>query len=321
MEKNNRFKSWLKAKIPAAKDRAGALLKKTSPTYMILFVFLVVYTVTLLIPLLWTTLTAFKDPDYYSQSVLAEDASGLINFKNLTLDNFKTAFRSFTVPATGKDGKTLNYNILGLFVNSLLYSVGCAVCATAVPCVVSYLCARFKYKFGKVVYGVVLVAMALPIVGSLPSEIKMVTSLHMFDTVWGMYILKCNFLGLYFLLLHAQFKTISMEYTEAARVDGASELRIMLQVIFPMAVSTILSVFILNFVSFWNDYQIPMIYWPSRPVAAYGMWVFNRSTIGFTARTPNKLAGILLMALPILIIYAFFNKRLATNVSVGGIKG
>lgn len=311
----------MNSKTDKKKIRFKSLLKKTSPTYTVLCVLLVIYTVTLLVPLLWTTLTAFKDPDYYSQSFLTEDVSGLVNLKNLTFDNFVTAFRDFTVPATTKSGKTLNYNILGLFVNSLLYSVGCAVCATVVPCIVAYLCARFKYKFGKVVYGVVLVAMALPIVGSLPSEIKMVTALHMYDTVWGMFLLKCNFLGIYFLLLHAQFKTISMEYTEAARVDGASELRIMLQVIFPMAVSTILSVFILNFVAFWNDYQIPMIYWPSRPVAAYGMWIFNKSTIGFTARTPNKLAGILIMALPILIVYAFFNKRLATNVSVGGIKG
>ena len=64
-----------------------------------------------------------------------------------------------------------------------------------------------------------------------------------------------------------------------------------------------------------------MIYWPSRPVAAYGMWEFNKSTTGFSAKIPNKLAGILIMALPIMIVYALCNKRLVANVAVGGIKG
>lgn len=293
------------------------LFKAESPTYIVLFVILVLYTVILFIPILWTVIVAFKDTTYYDQSILKEDAAGLINLSHLTFDNFVTAFRDFAVSTP--DG--VEYNIIGMFGNSLLYSIGCGVIATVVPCVVAYLCARYKYKFGKLVYGIVLVTMALPIVGSLPSEIRMLTNLGMFDTVIGMFVMKFNFLGIYFLLFFAQFKTISMEYTEAARVDGASEFRIMLQIILPMAISTLLSVFVLNFVQFWNDYQTPMIYWPSRPVAAYGMWVFNKTTFGFSAKVPNKLAGILIMALPIMIVYAFFNKRLATNVAVGGIKG
>lgn len=298
-------------------NKLKSLLKGKSPTYAILFVVLVLYTITLFIPLLWTVLTAFKDYKFYSQSIRNEDASGLINLSHLTFDNFVTAFRDFKV--TTADG--VDFNIIGMFGNSLLYSIGCAICATVVPCVIAYLCARYKYKFGKVVYGIVLITMALPIVGSLPSEIRMLTSLGLFDTVTGMFIMKCNFLGIYFLLFYAQFKTISMEYTEAARVDGASELRIMLQIIVPMAISTLGTVLVLNFVQFWNDYQIPMIYWPSRPVAAYGMWEFNKSTTGFSAKIPNKLAGILIMALPIMIVYALCNKRLVANVSVGGIKG
>lgn len=297
--------------------KRNSLFKEKSPVYAIIFVALVIYSATLFIPLIWTVLVAFKDSNYYTQSKLTGNAAGLVNLSHLTFDNFKTAFNDFVV--TTPDG--VDYNIIGLFGNSLLYSFGCALCATIVPCVIAYLCARYKYRFGKLVYGIVLVAMALPIVGNLPSEIRMVNSLHLFDSVLGMLVLKSNFLGIYFLLFYAQFKSLSMEYTEAARVDGASELRIMVQIIFPMAISTLTTVFILTFVSFWNDYQTPMIYWPSRPVAAYGMYLFNRSTIGFSAKVPNKLAGILIMALPIMIVYAFFNNRLASNVTVGGIKG
>ena len=174
--------------------KRNSLFKEKSPVYAIIFVALVIYSATLFIPLIWTVLVAFKDSNYYTQSKLTGNAAGLVNLSHLTFDNFKTAFNDFVV--TTPDG--VDYNIIGLFGNSLLYSFGCALCATIVPCVIAYLCARYKYRFGKLVYGIVLVAMALPIVGNLPSEIRMVNSLHLFDSVLGMLVLKSNFLGIYF---------------------------------------------------------------------------------------------------------------------------
>ncbi len=292
--------------------------KKTSAAYIVLFAILAIYTVSLAIPLLWTLLTSFKDYKVYSLAYVRKDIAELIGLGNLSFDNYKIAFETFTITIT-ETGKTVN--ILGMFGNSILYALGCGIVATLTPCIVSYLCARYKYRFGNIVYTVVLVAMALPIVGSLPSEITMVKALHLYDNVLGMYVLKANFLGLYFLVFYAQFKSIAYDYTEAAEIDGASDLRIMLTVIFPLAIGTISTVFILNFIAFWNDYQTPMIYWPSYPVAAYGMYDLQHSTFGARSQMPVKLAGIMLMALPILIVFAIFNRKVMTNVSVGGIKG
>lgn len=289
----------------------------SSIMYAILFAVLAIYTLSLVVLLLWTLITSLKDPLVYSSAYRNGELGTLIGFTNLTFSNYSYAFENFTV-IVNTTGATIN--IIGMFGNSLIYSVGCALLATFTPCVVAYLCARYRYKFGKVVYTIVLVAMALPIVGALPSEIRMVKSLGLFDSIFGLYLLKANFLGIYFLVFHANFKGIPYEYTEAASMDGASEMRIMVQIIMPLARGTILTVFILTFIAFWNDYQTPMIYWSSYPVAAYGMWEFNRATAGMTGRVPIKLAGILIMALPILIVYAVFNNRLAANLSVGGVK-
>lgn len=293
-------------------------LKKTNVAYVVLFTILVIYTISLAIPTLWTLLTSLKDYEIYKKASVQGDVAELIGLGNLSLKNYKIAFDVFKVTIF-ETGATVN--ILGMFVNSLLYGLGCAVVATLTPCIVSYLCARYRYKFGRVIYTIVLVVMALPIVGSLPSEIQMTKALHLYDNVLGMYVLKANFLGLYFLVFHAQFKSIAYDYTEAAEIDGASDLRIMLSIIFPLALGTISTVFILNFIAFWNDYQTPMIYWPSYPVAAYGMFQLQKTTFGQAAQMPIKLAGIMLMALPILIVFAVFNRKVMSNVSVGGIKG
>ncbi len=295
--------------------------KKTNVAYVVLFVILAIYTISLAIPTLWTLLTSLKDYEIYKKATVKGDIGELLGLGNLSFENYKIAYDVFTVTISSGEHAGDSVNILGMFVNSLLYAVGCAVVATLTPCVMSYLCARYKYKFGKVIYTVVLVVMALPIVGSLPSEIRMVKSLHLYDNVLGMYVLKANFLGLYFLVFHAQFKSIAYDYTEAAEIDGASDLRIMLSVIFPLAMGTISTVFILNFIAFWNDYQTPMIYWPSYPVAAYGMFTLQQSTVAEAGQMPIKLAGIMLMALPILIVFGVFNRKVMANVSVGGIKG
>lgn len=293
-------------------------LKKTNVAYVVLFTVLAIYTISLALPMLWTLLTSLKNYEIYKQATVKGDVAELIGLGNLSLKNYKIAFEVFTVTVYETGAKV---NILGMFVNSLLYGVGCALVATLTPCVVSYLCARYKYKFGRVIYTIVLIVMALPIVGSLPSEIQMTKALHLYDNVLGMYVLKANFLGLYFLVFHAQFKSIAYDYTEAAEIDGASDFKIMTSVIFPLAIGTISTVFILNFIAFWNDYQTPMVYWPSYPVAAYGMFELQRTTFGEAAQMPVKLAGIMIMALPILIVFAVFNRKVMSNVSVGGIKG
>ena len=293
--------------------------KNIKVSYVILFIILFVYTVSLLTPLLWTLLTSFKNVDDWNWALVQKDASGVVWTKSFEFSNYVEAYKNFYVERV-RGGLNYRFYITDMFINSVLYAGGCAFFATITPCLAAYLCARYRYKFGKIAYTVVLITMAIPIVGSLPSEIQMVKNIGLYDNIFGLYILKANFLGMYFLIFYAQFKMIPQDYTSAAEIDGASEARIMLQVVWPLAIGTITTVFLLNFINFWNDYQIPMIYWDSHPVAAFGMFEYSRKT-GTVAATPRKLAGILIMAVPILIVFGIFNKKIMSNMSIGGIKG
>ena len=284
---------------------------------LILCIVLAVYTVILLVPLLWALYTSFIDYTMYDLGTAREDLKMMMNTEYLTLDNLITAFTKFKVDI----GEGVH--ITEMFVYSVLYSGGCAIIATMVPCIMAYLVARYDFAFGEVVYGIVLVTMAIPIVGSLPSEIRMIENLHLMDSLWGLYVLKANFLGIYFLVFHAQFKMIPKDYTEAAELDGASDWMIMTNIIFPISVGTITTVILLNFIAFWNDYQIPMIYWPSHPVMAYGMYYFVKVTRGQDGQgsTPVSVSSMILVAIPILILFGIFNQKIMANMSIGGVKG
>lgn len=262
-------------------------------------------------PLLWALMTSVKDNAEYA---IFENKIGFPG--SFAIGNFALAWENGYADAL-INGELWYFSIPEQFLNSVLYAGGCMLTATFIPCITAYAVARYKYRFGKVVYTIVIVAMILPIVGSLPSEIQMTRALGLYDTFWGLWILKANFLGIYFLVFHAQFKMLPYDYTEAAKIDGASNPRIMFSVILPLAKGTIFTVMLLTFVQFWNDYQIPMVYIPSHPVAAYGMFQFNQRP---TSDVPTKIAYMLIVALPIIIVFVAFHKRLMTNLTVGGIK-
>lgn len=294
-------------------DKIKKQPKPTNWVYIVILCFLVLFVLFMLVPAVWTVMSSFKSVDEW------EWDNNYFGFpKEFSFGNYVSAYKYFNV-RTETGGRQVF--MPEQFLYSLLYAGGCAVMSTLTPCIVAYAVARLHNKFGKVIYAIVIVAMALPIVGSLPSELQMARITGLYGHIWGQWIMKMNFLGVYFLVFHAQFRAIPMDYTEAAEIDGASNFSIMAKVIMPLAWGSVSAVLLLNFITYWNDYQIPMIYIKDYPVLAYGMFSFYQSTETAIQSVPVKLAGILLMAIPIIIMFAVFNKKLMVNLSVGGIKG
>ena len=286
--------------------------EKKSILSIAIFVVLTVYFLALFVPIVWAIYSSFNDPTAYDEFYLSADAPFPTK---LTFENFKIALVDFRL-----DKSEGQFSFPQMIVNSIIYTIGSAFFYTLTPCLVAYCAARFKFKFSKILYAFVIVTMALPIVGTMPSEWAMLKTLHLDDNFLGMFILRMNFLSINFLIFHAQFEMIPMTYSEAAKVDGASNFRIMTTVIFPQAFPTMVTIFLLSFLTFWNDYQIPRVYMPSYPTVSEGLWTFGQLSLDFEA-APIKLAGFIGLTLPIVITFALLNRFLKLNVSTGGIKG
>lgn len=302
----------------------NAVMKKSKEKHesfsvitVIMLVVLCLYALSMFIVLAWAIMTAFKDNDDFRLNV--------IGLPKKLVWNFSYIFKMFRIRVKTPTGAA--YATMGMmYVNSVLYAVGCAFFKVMVTCITAYMCARFPYKFSKVVYTTVIVAMVMPIVGALPSEISMAQTLGIYDTVWGMWIMKSNFLGMYFLVFYNVFKTFSTGYVEAAKVDGASNMRVLIQIVMPLVMNTIFTVLIIDFIIYWNDYQAPLIYMPSHPTISYGAFrlIFNSkdATGGNNLSTmPYRMTIAILMVLPIMVVFLAFHKRLLGNLTVGGLKG
>ena len=283
---------------------------RLTPVTGVLLAFLIIYVVLLVAPLIWAFITSFKSQSDYRLNVLGLPEKWVWNYSYVIKNGV------LLIGTTGKYA-----TVPQMFGYTFLYALGCAFTNTLVPCITAYLCARFRYKFSKVVYNVVVVVMILPIVGSLPAEVQMARTLGFYDHIWGLWLMKANFLGMYFLVFHATFRSIPMTYTEAAKIDGANNMAIMTKVILPLAKNTFATVMLINFITFWNDYQTPIIYMPTYPTIAQGVFVMAQSSMNGLSTVPMRMTGTMIMLIPILIVFLVFQKRLLGNLTVGGIKG
>lgn len=283
-----------------------------SPLKIVLLAGLIVYTICIMVPFCWALITSFK--------AQAEFRTNIIGLPQNWVWNYSFVFNEFDVPVYTENG-VRNVGMLELFTNTFLYAVGCAFFSSFVPMITAYMCARFDYFLSKVIYMIVIVTLILPTVGSLPSEISLFRALGLYDHIWGMWLAKAHFLGMYFLLFYNTFKAMPMAYTEAAKIDGANNMTILSKVILPLAKNTFFTIALIQFITFWNDYQAVLIYLPTHPTIAAGMQLMAFSTENGLSTIPMRMTGSVMMLMPILILFLCFHKRLIGNLNMGGIKG
>ena len=123
-------------------------------------------------------------------------------------------------------------------------------------------------------------------------------------------------------LLSSYFATLPHDFEEAAYIDGAGYWRTMLQVIFPMAKPSIITVILFNFLSFWNEYIIIKTL-----VTDKNQWTLPAGLLNLmqaqqsAAEYGPMYAGLVLVMLPVLILYICVQKNLTQGMTVGGLKG
>lgn len=281
--------------------------------YNLVFLILVCYTICLFYPLLWMLFSSVKNiVDYTLEPFSLPNTWCFSNY----IEIFKVLKLQIL------NGDVLRDVYIGeMFFNSLLYSVGAALAGVFVPCLTAYAVAKYDFKLRNVFYNIAIIIMILPIVGSLPSQLRLMSALHFTDTFIGVWIMGAGGFGMNFLLLYSAFKTVSWSYAEAAFIDGASHFTVFFRIMMPMIKGTFGALFLLGFINVWNDYMTPMLYLPNKPTIAYGIFRFQFDAASMGYSMPYILAGFTVAMLPIIVLFLFFRKTVMTSMTMGGLKG
>ena len=289
---------------------------------IILYVIVSVYVLSMIFVLGFGLINSFKAERDFNNNLFGLPRLDKPNW-GWRFDNYSNAIKMFMVSIPGTTGYAYFWD---MFFNSIVYAVGLTVFTMATEIIMAYAIAKYDFRLKKFFYGVAVVVMLIPIIGSLASEVEMANFFNFRNSFLGIFIMKCKFTGIYFLVFYATFKGVSWTYAEAAQIDGASHLRVFLEVMLPLVKSTISAVFILLFIEYWNDYYVPMIFLPAKPTLSYGLFQIQNSDnriegVTQDLTTPIKLAACFLACLPILTIFVIFKDKIMGNVTMGGIKG
>lgn len=292
--------------------------RKLSLFESVVMVLLILYGVAIVGLLLWGFIASFRNDQAVVQRPWAI-------FEDLTLDNYSDVFNNFK---TFKyvDGGTQTVYFEEMFLNSLLYAGGGALMQTLCTAIVAYLTAKYDNTCSKIVHYTVIVTLTLPIVGNLASMLQVTKSLKLFDSIVGSWIMKFGFNNIYYLIFYAFFKKISWEYAESAFLDGGSHYTVFFRIMLPLAMPLMATVFLLNFIQYWNDFETPYMFLPNHTTAGImlymsiigggGSWA-GEGVIALT----SQLAAAFLVFLPIFVLFLVFRNKIMGNLSEGGIKG
>lgn len=243
------------------------------------------------------------------------DTFNLFDFKNFTVENYKTMFTT----SIGGTGRNPIY-ITDTIVTTVILVIGQVFLAVTIPSLTAYIIAKYEFKIKKFIYNVSIISFIIPTVGSVATTYKLMTSLSLTNTYAGMFLMAAGGFGLGFLLFKNFFAAIPWEYAESAFLDGASDLKVFIYIMYPQALPILTAIAITAFIGCWNDYSTAYIFMNKRPTISYGVSeLYNKMEISL--ELPVAFAGMTVLATVSLLVFTVFNKMIMSNFSAGGLKG
>lgn len=280
----------------------------------LLGVIMVVYVISLLIPLLWTIMSSLNDSYGFSMRPFAFP-------KELHWDNFAYAFKQLEVEIwVFTTQKLIKYSYLNMFLYSVIYAAGITIVGLVMNFICAYPIAKYKFFGRKFLYNLTIVMMIVPVVGTLPANLYVRRVLGIYDNIWLYILTTPGGFTFNFLLLYGFIKGLSWNYAESAFIDGASDFRVMVSIYLPMCMPLLTGLFLLGFVGSWNDYTTIITYLPSTPNLAYGVYIFDQYAVVKRHTEPQVLAAFLLLAVPTAAFWVFAQRFALRSVVIGGLK-
>lgn len=264
------------------------------------YVLLVLVTVIMLFPLIVVVLVSFTP-----NSVTQTWPPKLIP-SQFTLENYQSLFERLPI-----------WRELG---NTVLFASAVTIISVTFDALAAYGLSRIDFKGRGFLLGVLIATMMIPAMALLIPVYKLLASIGLVNSYWGIIIPRmADVAGIF--LLRQFFIAIPKDLDNAARIDGAGELRIFFQIILPNSVPAILTIAMFNFMGNWNDLLWPLIMTSSPETrtitAGLAMLTGHGSSV-----TPYGvvMAGAIISALPLIIIFMLVQKRFVEGIAMTGMK-
>jgi raffinose/stachyose/melibiose transport system permease protein len=203
------------------------------------------------------------------------------------------------------------------FINSTVLTVASVAGIVVLAAMVAFVLQRRKSRWNPFVNFLVLSGLIIP--PAVVPTIWVLQGINLFDTMLGLILIEVAF-GLSFsiLLFRAFISTIPRDIDEAALIDGAGPLRVFFRIILPLLRPVVVTVVVVQSVQIFNDFVHPLYFLPSKPTVQLTLYNFQSQ---FQTSYNLLFMDILLITIPPLIMFIFFNRQIVAGMTSGAVKG
>ena len=269
-----------------------------------LYVVLIATAALMIVPFYWTVATSLKPAGdiFISPPKLIPDP--------FTLDNYRDVF---TLLPFGR-----------FFLNSIIVTGSIVILNVVFATSAAYAFAKLRFRGRSIIFGALLLTLMVPFQVNLIPLYAIMVRLHDAvpflgaDTYFGLVAPSAiQVFGMF--LMWQYLKAIPDEVLESARMDGASEWRILRSIVFPLAAPGIATLIIFTFIGAWNDFLWPLVVTSSEQMRTLpvGLSLLARRN---TVSWGDTMAGTVITAAPMILVFLLLQRRFIEGLTAGSVK-
>ncbi|MCE0459195.1 carbohydrate ABC transporter permease [Curtobacterium sp. 20TX0166] len=281
------------------------------------WVAMILVIVVTLFPFYWILRTALS-----SNTAINSDPTSLLPV-GFSLGGFERVFGlQSTEEALAQGGSGAALNFWRYLLNSILVSTLVTVDQVFFSAAAAYAFARLRWPGRDKVFGVFLAGLMVPAIFTLLPNFTLIKQLGLVDNLLGIALPTMFMTPFAVFFLRQFFLGISKEVEEAALIDGAGKVRVFFRLVIPMAAAPIATLAVLTYITSWNDYFWPLMvsYTDSSRVLTVALGVFKSQTPQSGTDWAGLMAATLVAALPMILLFGVFAKRIVNSIGFSGIK-
>ncbi|MGM8216615.1 carbohydrate ABC transporter permease [Bacillaceae bacterium W0354] len=263
---------------------------------------LIIWSLAVLYPIFWMFLGAFK-----SNAEIYADPWGFP--ASFNFDNFVTAWTE--------------YNLNTSIFNSLIVTAFGAILCLVLAVPTAYALERVRFKGSQALFTLYISAMMIPMVLGWIPLFFLLHQLNLLDNIFGLGIVYAiSQLPFTIFVLTSFIGTIPKSLEESAAIDGMSPYGVLWKIVTPLTTSGIITVTIMNAIQFWNEYFMALIFLQSSENYTLALAIdFISNEAQYTNAWGVLFASLAIAIIPVIILYAIFQRRISQGMTEGAIKG
>lgn len=274
------------------KKNGSSIQRRLIPSY----IFLIIVSFISVFPLYWMITAATNES--------IDVARGKIVFGTHLIDNFQKLITQ----------QPLLWKSLG---NSFFYAIVQTVVALLICSLAGYGFELYHDKYKDLVFSILLLAMMVPQVATMIPLFKMISRMHLLNTVWA-FILPVISTPFLIMMFRQNSRSFPVDVLEAARIDGLSEFGIFFRMYMPIMKSTYAAAAVITFMNSWNAYLWPKVVMNDNRAQTMPMLIANVSG-GYTVDYGVLMLSVLFCSVPTMIVFFVLQKQFAEGIT-GAVK-